>query len=153
MLSVYASTLLLAGTATLLVMEDLQTMNGRLKAARLAHPEYRRSKTKLAKAVGVSRAVIGQWETGRTKNLKNEHMLNVCDVLNINVRWLITGKGPRNTPRTTEQEKIRDRWLMILEGLSPEQVEGALPLFEGMIAQQRAGLLSPPSPGLPLLDQ
>lgn len=52
------------------------------------------SRKELGDAIGVSDVAIGQWETGRTKNMTMPHILALEDALNIRLRWLVEDKGP-----------------------------------------------------------
>jgi len=110
---------------------------------RLEHARKARGLTppQLAKTVGVSRAVVGQWERGRSKNIKNKHMIRLCDALQINERWLVTGEGPRDAPHSPEMAREFARWLAIYEGLNPEQRKILVPLLEATIEAQNRGLL------------
>jgi transcriptional regulator with XRE-family HTH domain len=51
--------------------------------------------TELASRCGVSRAAVSGWINGTTKNIRNDHLLMVADTLGLEIRWLISGKGPR----------------------------------------------------------
>ena len=52
----------------------------------------------LAEAVGVSISAVLYWESGQTKNLKNEHLFALADRLQVNPRWLGIGEGPKRLP-------------------------------------------------------
>jgi transcriptional regulator with XRE-family HTH domain len=60
----------------------------------------------LASAVGVSISAVLQWESGKTKNLKNEYLFSVADALNVAPRWLATGKGSRVAAASREAYSI-----------------------------------------------
>lgn len=47
----------------------------------------------LADAVAVSRPAVTQWETGETKSLEGENLVNVARVLWVTVEWLLHGWG------------------------------------------------------------
>jgi transcriptional regulator with XRE-family HTH domain len=49
----------------------------------------------LADIAGVSESAVSQWEKGKTKNLKLEHLFAIADALKVHARWLALGQGPR----------------------------------------------------------
>ena len=49
----------------------------------------------LAKAARVSAPAVSYWETGDTKNLKNEHLFAIADALRVEPRWLALGTFPK----------------------------------------------------------
>lgn len=49
----------------------------------------------LATMVGVKRESVSQWESGDSKSLKPENLLATADALEVDIRWLITGKISR----------------------------------------------------------
>lgn len=53
------------------------------------------SRDDLATALGVSVTAVQMWEAGTTKNLKLAHLCTIADALNVNVRWLAEGRGPK----------------------------------------------------------
>lgn len=61
---------------------------------RAAREKLGLTRLELADAIGVSEAAIGQWESGRTKDLKLNHVTALEDALNITLRWLVEDKGP-----------------------------------------------------------
>lgn len=58
-----------------------------------------RTDVEIAKLVGISKQTLGDWVHGRTKNPQNEHLLNFADALRLELRWLISGKGPKRVAR------------------------------------------------------
>ena len=44
---------------------------------------------------GLSRPAVAQWEGESTKGLRPENLIAVADLFLVNVRWLVTGNGPR----------------------------------------------------------
>jgi transcriptional regulator with XRE-family HTH domain len=49
----------------------------------------------LARRVGVSKAAVSHWLDGTTKFIRPEHLVSIADALGLELRWLITGRGPR----------------------------------------------------------
>jgi len=68
----------------------MSTMGERLKEARLKR-NY--SQVRLASSVGVSRGVITNIEGGLIENPKQVYLEAICNELNINSAWLISGEG------------------------------------------------------------
>lgn len=48
----------------------------------------------IARAAGVSKQAVYQWENGETKTLKGDNLLAVARALGVDATWLSTGKGP-----------------------------------------------------------
>ncbi len=67
------------------------TLGERIAAARemagLSRPE-------LAKAIGVTRSAVAQWEQDQTKNLKLEHLFAVCRATGADIYWLGADSQP-----------------------------------------------------------
>jgi transcriptional regulator with XRE-family HTH domain len=74
--------------------EYYDDIGSRIKTERLA---LGLTQNDLAKPAGVSRMAVSQLESGAIKSLKAEHLLACADKLNINIRWLITGKGNKSS--------------------------------------------------------
>lgn len=68
----------------------METWNKRLAIARTA---AMKSKTDVARAVGVSNATVSDWESGEIKKIEAENLLKVCDFLNVSPSWLQFGRG------------------------------------------------------------
>jgi transcriptional regulator with XRE-family HTH domain len=100
----------------------------------------------LADAIGTTRAAVAQWETGATKTLAGENLINTAKKLHVNPSWLATGKGEKQPPQaqatartkiilnakeTTQDDKIRllfhqlpnaeQNIIKIFMGLEPEE--------------------------------
>ena len=91
---------------------------------RLKHVRLERGLTlqDIGKGVGLSRAGISSIETGSTKSPKPENLFKIADFLNVNPRWLCTGKGEvdpnyaytntyKGRPLTDIQENVIDDFL------------------------------------------
>ena len=66
------------------------TIGDRIKQKR---GEAKLNQTELAKAVGVSREAVSQWESGTSKGLKPENLLSCSKALACSIEWLITGQN------------------------------------------------------------
>lgn len=66
----------------------METMGDRIKQLRRARNLTQEA---FAKAVGVTKSAVSQWEDGSTKNLKLGTFLNVLDVLGTDAEFLIYG--------------------------------------------------------------
>lgn len=69
----------------------MTTWNDRLTRALEASPM---NKSAFAKAVGVSAPTVTDWVRGGIKELTADNARKVCKVLNLNMTWLLTGRGP-----------------------------------------------------------
>ncbi|HWY25763.1 MAG TPA: LexA family transcriptional regulator [Nevskia sp.] len=56
------------------------------------------SKAELARRIGVSRATVSMWESGQIESLKDDHLLQLAELLDLNPKWLNSGKGARRAP-------------------------------------------------------
>jgi DNA-binding Xre family transcriptional regulator len=72
--------------------------------------------TDIAKAIGVSNATVSDWESGETKKIEGENLLKVCDLLKINPKWLLFGKGAMSSELNIEDKKLK-HILMIAQDL------------------------------------
>jgi len=64
---------------------------------RIAHrlEELGMSQAELARRCHVDRSAVNQWVKGPVKNIRPEHLVMIADALGLEIRWLITGRGPR----------------------------------------------------------
>jgi DNA-binding XRE family transcriptional regulator len=66
----------------------MQTMGQRIRTLREAQ---RMTQTDLAKAVGVSRGAVAQWELGIVANIRLQAFLRLCQVLRTDPQYLLFG--------------------------------------------------------------
>jgi transcriptional regulator with XRE-family HTH domain len=64
------------------------------------------SQGELAGLVGCSRQFLNNLETGHSKELGAELAINIADVLNISIRWLVIGDPLRKYHRLAPDEEI-----------------------------------------------
>lgn len=85
-----------------MALVDSRTIGGRLALARgEARKGYSRGVTQaqLAEAIGVHRVTVSEWERDPQVDLGSKHLIAICNFLNIESSWLLTGQGPmRPTP-------------------------------------------------------
>lgn len=72
---------------------DVNTIAERIRSARIAAGFE--TQVELAKAMGISKSAVNQWEAGKNENLKLEHLVALADLCSVDIRWLATGEGPR----------------------------------------------------------
>lgn len=89
------------------LLEEAMTLGQRIKAARLTRGWTQRQ---LAKAVGVTHGLVGQWEKDNIKDLRLPNLYLLSDRLNYSARWLAIGDAPpdRAEPRTTQEVDMLD---------------------------------------------
>lgn len=51
--------------------------------------------SELARAVGTSKGAITAWMNGGAVNLRPDNLVAAADCLGVEIRWLATGKGPK----------------------------------------------------------
>ena len=66
----------------------METMGGRIRILREAQGM---TQAQLAKAVGVTRGAVAQWELGIALNVRLQPFLRLCDVLRTDPHYLIFG--------------------------------------------------------------
>ena len=73
-------------------MVDMTTMGERLKEERIAQGK---TQEYLGRVAGVSKQAIGKIESGGTREPATSTLDPVARDLNVNLRWLMSGKGPK----------------------------------------------------------
>jgi transcriptional regulator with XRE-family HTH domain len=74
----------------------MSTMGERIRTLRQAKGL---SQQELADRLGVTKGAVMHWETGRTKNIRNETMLELVRVLGTDQEFLLYGPERRRPPR------------------------------------------------------
>lgn len=83
---------------------DVKTIAERIRSARVA-AGYE-TQVDLAKAMGVTKSAVNQWESGKNENLKLDHLVKLADLCDVDIRWLATGDGPREGLSREDREWI-----------------------------------------------
>lgn len=78
----------------------MSTMGKRIKALRQAKGL---SQQDLADRLGITKGAVMHWETGRTKNIKNETMLELVRILETDQEFLLF--GPDRAPARRKSHK------------------------------------------------
>ena len=73
-------------------MPDNNSINARIKAR---IEEMGMQQVELAKRVGVSKTAVSLWINETTKFIRPDHLVKIADALGLEIRYLITGQGPR----------------------------------------------------------
>lgn len=118
---------------------DMETWHIRLKRARLARGFY--ILAEFANAVNVQPASAHDWESGKTKTLKVETLLKICNVLKIRQDWLLYGEGEMTEqPQPTEDKaaEIPEKHKVILELLSRITESQTDELIKALAIQKQA---------------
>jgi transcriptional regulator with XRE-family HTH domain len=110
--------------------DDLDT-----PAKRIAYAIEKSEKTleQLAEEIGCSHAALSQWQTGATNvaNIKAGLLLAFSEKTGIDVRWLLTGDGPRVSRYIMRPEMQRIATaLQVMERSSPLQIETVVRMVE-----------------------
>jgi transcriptional regulator with XRE-family HTH domain len=93
-------------------MLSMDTIGDRIRQARVAAGI--RTQQQLADAVGVTRSAVSQWESGTSQHVKPEHLAAIAEACSVEMRWLATGRGPR------EGLSVRDlEWLELGRAARP----------------------------------
>jgi transcriptional regulator with XRE-family HTH domain len=80
----------------------METMGDRIRTLREAR---KLTQEGLAKAVGVTKSAVSQWEGGSTKNIKLETFLGLLGVLRTDYEYLVY--GAERAPSATSQGRAR----------------------------------------------
>lgn len=97
------------------------------KRLQFAREEAGLRPTDVATKIKVSNATVSDWESGETKKIEGDNLLNVCELLNISPRWLLYKKGGMRDGLYSEPIQ---RGVMILEQLQEEyRLDDALELL------------------------
>ena len=67
-----------------------ETLGERIAAARRLRGL---NKTEFAAKMSLSKATISDWESGKIKNLRMEHIFRLADVLQVSARWIALAQG------------------------------------------------------------
>lgn len=60
----------------------------------------------LARAAGLTRSAISQWQDGTVKMIRPENLVSAADFLRCEIRWLAIGEGPEElSPRLTQDQR------------------------------------------------
>lgn len=81
------------------------TLHARLRYART---QKRISQKSLAQAVGMTQSAISQLETGETKTLEGENLLNIAAFLDVAPAWLMHGKATQSPISPASKTTIND---------------------------------------------
>jgi transcriptional regulator with XRE-family HTH domain len=80
--------------------------------------DYGMTRERIGATLGVSKSAVSKWESGQTKNLRNEHLFTIEDRFGYSARWIATGQGPRRV------SEVRDA--MCRDYLSDKLIAGDL---------------------------
>lgn len=80
----------------------METMGDRIRQLRKAR---NMTQEEFAKAVGVTKSAVSQWEDGSTKNLKLDTFLRVLDTLGTDAEFLIFGPERGGATKRTWKSK------------------------------------------------
>ena len=71
----------------------MKNIGSRIKETR---KEKKWNQEQLAKKMSIGRSSISQWETGITKEMLGENLINLASALGVKPDWLRTGKGEKH---------------------------------------------------------
>lgn len=96
-----------------MALVDSRTLGGRLALARseirVGTGLGRRgvSQAQLAEAIGVHRVTVSEWERSPQVHISSKHVIAICNFLNLESTWLLTGQGPMR-PTPTSGKSFRE---------------------------------------------
>jgi transcriptional regulator with XRE-family HTH domain len=116
---------------------------------KLARRQLKLSQSDLARAVGVQRSAVSQWETEGGKNPSLKNLRRVAEIASVHFEWLATGRGAMALSKETNWESTETAHaLLIVDGVETRMidalravsVQSRLTLVE--LAEQMAALRS-----------
>lgn len=81
----------------------MSTLAERIKSERKAQGL---NQVELGKAVGVSKSSVHQWESGLTRELTGNNLINTAKALKVNADWLSTGKGSKHVTNSLQPSTL-----------------------------------------------
>jgi transcriptional regulator with XRE-family HTH domain len=123
---------------------DIKTVAGRVQW--VFHQERALDKKftqrAFAKAIGVSPQAVGQWFNRSTKTPAAENLYTISQKFPYNLRWLMTGDGPRHRePAAAQVPRGEERPPLTLYSIEPDDQARLLALFEQLSPPQRAKVM------------
>lgn len=108
--------------ATLAV--SIVALGGRIRAARVAMGW---TQAQFARAIGVSKSAVSQWEKGGVQNVRLGNLFAVARVLNKDIRELVFGDSGHQVADSSYAELSSQRQAMLRSyGELPEEVQANL---------------------------
>ena len=91
------------------------------------------SKSNFARLLKVAPSTTTEWESGHTKGLTDENLVNVCSTLRIRGQWLVYGILPM------EATMIHDEWSLVDNGSTEAVPLARLPMLKAVEPVEKAG--------------
>ncbi len=91
------------------------------------------SKSNFARLLKVAPSTTTEWESGNTKSLTDENLVNVCATLRIRGQWLVYGILPM------EATMIHDEWSLVDNGDTEAVPLTRLPILKAVEPVEKAG--------------
>ena len=91
--------------------EGMETINDRIK--RLVE-EDPRSQAEIARALGVTRATVGDWVHARSKFIRPDNIDGIAREYGVDPSWLATGKGDPKPPELDPDMREIARYLRVI---------------------------------------
>lgn len=89
--------------------------------------ESKRKPAEIARAIGMSKQAMNDWTEGRTKNPRNENLLDFADEMGVELRWLISERGPKQAKR--DPPKV-ERAACLMRTMPEHQLEHLVEFLE-----------------------
>lgn len=82
---------------------------------------------KIAELCGVSVQTVYDWRKNKTINLKGETLVELAEVSGLNARWIINGKGARESgpSLTSDEQTIVDAYRLFGDELKGQWLDAA----------------------------
>lgn len=81
----------------------MSLLKDRLKEA-MEQASPKLSPADLSRTIGVSKATVSDWLSGKTNQMKGNYLLKAADVLGVSAKWLGSGKGPIKLTQVSETQ-------------------------------------------------
>lgn len=114
-------------------MDMSDSITQRIQEAYAAAKADGLSQAELARRVGVSKQAVGDWLKGRVTEIRPDNLYALADALQVEARWLATGKGSRKgLILTPEQRRMLQSYLRL-----PPTQQATIRLLVDQIADER----------------
>ena len=113
------------------------TLPERVSAA-VAEARKRYSVIEIAEMCDVSKQSVYDWQKKKTINLKGETLVGLSDASGFTAKWIISGKGPRDTALPPDEQTILEAFRLFGDEMRESWLDAARTRLEKEAAKMSA---------------